>query len=241
MFRLQRKISKFFDELIEKWHSLNKEIFDHYGYPVKYTTMDILDEVICEYINDDVNEYNKILKKYNIKFISVGAVRAAFSIKYYSKEYCFKVQVGVDNMCKNEHRREISLFNQNKKSPYIRSLVLPVLHYFYHKKVKFISIFPKIDKIFEDIKHVWIKKEKDLLKKNYNKQRMEFFNYLTGDAHEANIGYWKGYFWLIDYAEDEDYCDYPRCKKKYIEFLRINSKFNLHHKKVLDIVDKELP
>ncbi|MFW6173075.1 MAG: hypothetical protein ACOC5T_04965 [Elusimicrobiota bacterium] len=198
--KIHNIIKDLFDNRIKSYKAVNDLSSKYYW--AKYL---IRDDSAGEPIN--TNRYprvDKILKKYQAAYLGEGMSRIGFEIKHNNETFVFKLCF--DNFFieqsfiseKNENQLEFNNIKTLSKNSYLKSLILPVVDYFYDSYGKDILVMPKIHVGFEHDKH------------RYNSHREDIIRSLCQDAHEGNVGQWKNLHWLFDvnskiYDHDMEY------------------------------------
>ena len=164
----------------------------------------------------DSKNSKKILTTYKAEYLDAGASRMAIAIPHAGKTYVFKVVFAtlsdnvVNGEAEDDNHAEIKAVLHTKKSIWTRSLVLPMVTYFHNKHVGWVSVWPKVTEYdyYDDVyTHHTDRK--------YNEFRYGLIEGLTSDAHGGNVGYWKGYLWLIDFNLDDCQMNHERIKKTH--------------------------
>ncbi len=140
----------------------------------------------------------KILNKYKTEYLGCGAARTGFMIKHAGKKYAFKIchsiwaEDVVNKKADDDNHAEIISIEKANKNLYTRTLVLPLVHYFKHPLVGWVTVMPYAESDVDEYSLT-----------GYNSRRVKLMSRLTWDVHCDNIALWGGYVWLIDYN-----CDY---------------------------------
>lgn len=138
-----------------------------------------------------------ILARHNAKFLARGASRMAFGIKHSGKEVVFKLCHSDDqgeeiNICDNEVEMN-AISDMCMQDENFDTLFLPMIGFFDHNRAGLVTVWPKVVTKLDS---------KDQKRHNkyteYNRQRRWVSDTLVDDCHDNNVGYWKGFIWIID-------------------------------------------
>lgn len=170
-----------------------------------------------EKINQDrYKETDKILRKHKVKYVGEGVSRIGFEITHGKETFIFKVcfdsyflDIMEKRSFKDENENEFKTISSISENIYVKSLILPIVDYFYDPYAKNVLVMPKLDYIGYDYKN----------DHRYTAKRKSIIELMNIDAHDGNVGLWKGLHWIFDFNSVVDDYEIKNTIKKHKRYI----------------------
>lgn len=197
----------------------------------------------CHYLTDNYfyKKYERLFDKHSVEFVGYGASRAVFKIVVDDVPFVFKLCYtlwGIDSSTtRNDNHGEWINYKCTKGCKEAYSMLLPMVDSFVSNIAYRVNVFPFIDMNSLTSQVTGSVTSRDEI----NMIRDDCIGTLTVDNHNANIGMWRGYLWLIDYNSPElvreaDLEDVKRQVKSGLRNKSLKNEFS----KIVDLVARPI-